>query len=50
MKITRENISELENEMKAHLTYFEKWREYSIILKMIKMMKSEKKYVTTKLQ
>ena len=51
MKIIKDNISESKNEMKVHLTYFEKWREYSISLKKIKMMKSEKNiHVTTKLQ
>lgn len=33
MRLTRNNISELESEMKQHLTYFEKWREHSLTLK-----------------
>ena len=40
MKIIRHNISELENEMKKHLTYFKKWCKYSISLKKTKMIKS----------
>ena len=51
MKITRGNISELENEMKTHLTYFEKWRDHSISLKKDKYDEERKNiYITTNLQ
>ena len=45
MKITRNNISQLENEMKVHLTYFEEWREYLIILKKDKDDEELKKHL-----